>query len=114
MNITKISPAPSSAAPAATASRSRACVRSQADGPVTSDASEDVTRQLIGDEQKSGSHDEGIGREGVSEKAGPRAPVAQRNQHGSEREALPDLDADVETHDVGDQTVRREREVLQL
>ena len=35
-------------------------------------------------------------------------------KHGGERQDLADFDADVEAHDVGDQAVRRERELLEL
>jgi len=40
--------------------------------------------------------------ESVAQEAVASAPVAESDEHGGQRQHLSDLDADVETHDVGD------------
>src|SRR6266850_5165923 len=122
MNMTRISPAARIAAPSATAIRfltsvadpTGSALRTVASAFMSHHCWEEIAGQLIADQEKAARHDNAVERERVVEEAAARAPPGQRNQNRAEREALADFHADVEAHDVGDEPVRREREILQL
>ena len=75
---------------------------------------EEVAGELVADQQEAAGHHDRIRRERVPHEAAARAPVGQRDQDRRQRQPLADLDADVEAHDVGDEPVLRQRELLQL
>src|SRR5262245_20465043 len=48
------------------------------------------------------------------EEARTRAPIAQPNKDAGEREYLSDFNANIETYNVGDESILREREFLKF
>src|SRR5262245_54933980 len=50
----------------------------------------------------------------MPEKPRMTPPVANANQNSGQCEHLPNLDTSIETHDVGDETIPRHRELLKL
>src|SRR5688572_3250035 len=106
-------PAPSSAAPAATAMRCLASVSGRR-AVFMSSRCQEVARELVADEKKTASHHERVGGERMSQEPVARPPVGQGNQNAGEREALADFDADVEADDVRHQSIRRQRKLLKL
>src|SRR5579885_3667911 len=70
--------------------------------------------QLVADEDETARHEQRVGHEGVAQKPAARPPVAEADEDSREREKLADLNTHVEAHDVRDEAVRRERELLQL
>src|SRR6188472_578206 len=103
-NITRMRPAPRRAAPAATRSR---CLASTvcSDGVVITSRCEEIAGELIANEQKTTRHYDGVRGERMRHEPAARAPVAQGNEHSSQRQPLPDLHADIEAHDIGHQPV---------
>src|SRR5438034_6867355 len=113
-NITRISPAPSNAAPAATAMRCLISVVPASTCVLTSCCREEIAGQLVADQQEATRHHQGVGRKRVTKEAVTRPPVCQADENGRQRQRLPDLHANVEADDVCDEAARGEREVLQL
>src|SRR5258705_3837158 len=121
-NITRMRPAASSAAPTATAMR---FLTSTAGRPAVTSITcslagsmshhpKEIAGELIADEQEPAGHHDTVEREGVMNKSASRAPPCQRDEDRRQRETLTNLHADVEADDVGDQSVLRKREILQL
>src|SRR6187397_1297397 len=106
-------PAPSRAAPAATRRR---CLASTvcSDAVLMTSRCEEIAGELIADEEKTASHHDGVRRECVPHEPAACAPVAEGDEHSGQRQPLPNLDADVEAHDIGDQPVARQLELLEL
>ena len=50
----------------------------------------------------------------MPQETAPGAPEAERDQHGRERQHLPDFHSHIKTDDVGHQPVLRQIELLQL
>src|SRR5262245_58977455 len=65
----------------------------------------EVAGELIADQHEPSGHQDGICGERVREESWMPTPVADGDQHGRERQTLPDLDAHIEAHDVRHQTV---------
>src|SRR5512139_340922 len=109
-NITRMRPAPRRAAPAATRIR---CLASTvcSDAVFITSRCEEITGQLIADEEKTARHHDRVRRECVLQKPAARAPVAQGDEHARQRHPLPDFHSDIEAHDVGDQSVAGQLEL---
>ena len=69
---------------------------------------------MIADQQEAAGHHDRVGGEGVRQEPAAGAPIRQPDENEGQRQALPELDADVERHDVRNQPLRREFEVLEL
>jgi hypothetical protein len=69
---------------------------------------------LKANQQEPARHHYRVGDESMAQKAAPRPPPTQRDENRGQRENLSDLDADVEAHDIRDQAIRRQLELLQF
>src|SRR3546814_4790426 len=67
--------------------------------------------ELVADQQEASGHEDGVGGEGVTHEAVRLAPEAQQDQDGGKGEKLSDLDADIESDQVGEQAVARNLEL---
>src|SRR5580704_4309878 len=73
-----------------------------------------ISGDLVADEDEPDHHQSRVGREGVAVKSTLRAPVAQRDYHGRQRQHLPDFHADIEADDVRYQSIPGEVELLKF
>src|SRR3546814_15264809 len=70
--------------------------------------------ELVADQHETGGHQHGVGRESLACERIAAAPEPHRDEDRAERQQLPDLAADIERQEVGDQAITRKPELLQL
>src|SRR5215210_2348253 len=73
-----------------------------------------IAGHLIADQNETRGHQRGIRDIRMTHIARSSSPVAQRDQNPCQRKQLPNLDSHVEAHDVRDQSIPGESELLEL